>query len=93
MQVKVPPELAEYVRAEVASGRFPSASDLIAAAVASMRDATELSRAEISELRREVDVGLAQAKRGEFAEFTAEDVITERRAARSAARGRRRKGA
>jgi hypothetical protein len=41
-----------------------------------------LTEAEIEQIRREVDVGIGEADRGQFVEFTAEDVIRERRAAR-----------
>jgi predicted transcriptional regulator len=49
--------------------------------VAQLQADREFAGLPLNELRAEIDVGLAEADRGEFVEFTADDVIAERRAA------------
>ncbi len=81
MDVQLKPELEKFVHEQVEQGRYDSVEDVVNAAVAQLQTETELSPEDIAELRAEVDIGIAEADRGEFVEFTAEDIIAERRAA------------
>jgi len=81
MNVLLKPELEKFIDDEVQSGRYDSTADAINAAVARLQAEREIAGLSLDALRAEVDVGLAEADRGEFVEFTAEDVIAERRAA------------
>ena len=89
MQFALDPELAKFIDSQVKAGRYPSADDAINAAVARLQTDTEFSAAEVNDLRTDIDKGLAEADSGSFADFTAEEIIAERRAAMAA----RRKGA
>ena len=54
--------------------------------LALVKEQEELSPAEVEELREKLDPAIAEADRGEFVEFTADDVIAERRSALAARR-------
>jgi antitoxin ParD1/3/4 len=81
MNVLLKPELEKFIDDQVRSGRYDSAADAINAAVAQLQAERDFTGLSLDELRSEVDRGLAEADRGEFVEFSAEDVIAERRAA------------
>ncbi len=85
MDIVLSPEQQAFVDVLVHSGRFESAEQVIVYALDAVR---ELDQAEDTEwLREQIAVGIAEADRGEFVEFTAEDIIAERRAARQAKLG------
>ncbi len=75
MTVELSSDAARFVDEQVRAGRYPSAQAALDAAVGRLRDEAD------AELRALADVGLAEADRGDFVAFTAEDVIAERRAA------------
>ncbi|HSV13758.1 MAG TPA: type II toxin-antitoxin system ParD family antitoxin [Tepidisphaeraceae bacterium] len=83
MNISLDPKLARFVEERVKAGLYDSADDLINAAVARLKTDEEKAAEELADLRVDVDAGLAEADRGDFAEFTAEDVIAERHAARA----------
>jgi antitoxin ParD1/3/4 len=58
----------------VKSGRYLSESEVVAEALAGFREREAIRNAKLEELRAEVQVGIDQADRGDFVEFTAEDV-------------------
>ena len=61
-----------FVREQVASGRYATASEVIRAALHELEARTQ----ELDALRAHLDEGAAQATRGEFVEgFDVEDVI------------------
>jgi antitoxin ParD1/3/4 len=65
------PHWEKFVKREVASGRYASASEVIRDALRELEERgkrLELLRAHLAE-------GAAQAKRGEFAEFSIEDIV------------------
>jgi antitoxin ParD1/3/4 len=85
MNLSLKPDLEKYINEQVKAGRFASAEEAVNAAVAHLQAEAELSTAaDLDDLRADVRAGIEQADRGEFAEFTAEDVIAERRAALAA---------
>src|SRR2546423_15035710 len=83
MNVSLKPELARFIDDQVKLGKYDSAEDVINAAVARLQTDRELSEQDINELRTHLDGAIAEADRREFIEFTAEDVIAERRAIRA----------
>jgi putative addiction module CopG family antidote len=91
MRITLDPSLAKFITDQVKAGRYASTTDALNSAVARLQTDVELSKAGIERLRAELDPAIAEADRGEFVEFTAEDVIAERRAARGS-RSRRAKG-
>jgi antitoxin ParD1/3/4 len=81
MNITLKPDLEKFIDDQVRSGRYDSTVDVINAAVAQLQVERDLAIPPLVVLRSEIDAGLAEADRGEFLEFTAEDVIAERRAA------------
>lgn len=77
MQISISRELEQFIADEVKSGRFTSYEEVVNAAVIQLRDREELSNEDLSDLRAEIDVGIAQVDRKEFAKFTAQDIIDE----------------
>ena len=88
MTVTLRPNIEKFVGAKVDSGLFSSAEEAVNELLSQLQVQDELSLDEIAELRSAVDVGIAEADRGEFVEFTAKDVIAERRAAMAARGGK-----
>lgn len=81
MEIQLKPELEQFIREEVDRGRYDTPAEAVNAAVARLQTDAELSPDDLEDLRTELDLGIAEADRGEFAEFTAEEIIAERRAA------------
>ena len=88
MNVTLKPDLERFLQDEVRSGRFASMDDAVNAAVALLQTDRDSGGWDVDELRAEVDVGIAEADRGEFVQFTAEDVIQQRNADWQAKRGK-----
>lgn len=86
MNVSLKPEVQEFVEEKVRRGQYALPEEAVNALLSHARAQEELTADDLTELRAEIDIGLAEVDRGEFAEFTAEDVIAERRAAMSAHR-------
>jgi len=82
MTVRITPKNEKKLKTKVKSGQFASideaANELIALAIEEEKRSNE----DIDDLRREVQKGIEQADRGQFADFTAEQIIAEKRAAR-----------
>ncbi len=70
----LPPELARYVDAKVMAGTFASATDVVREGLRLLQDQDRQRAARHQELRDMVQVGLDQARRGEF---IAGDVVFE----------------
>ena len=73
------PELEKIVHDKVSKGEYGSAEEVVEAALLLLeQDRDEnLPSEELAELRGEIMKGANQADRGEFVEFTAEDIIRE----------------
>ncbi len=75
--ISLPPKIARYIRAKVKSGKYTNASEVVVDAVRKMQAAEDaatpqLVGAELEEVRRQVQEGVAQLENGEFEEFDAE---------------------
>jgi antitoxin ParD1/3/4 len=80
MHVNLTPTLDEYVLAKVKSGRYNNASEVIREAVRRMQDeeaeratASEYSRSEIEQIRRDVQLAVEQIERGESKDYDGEE--------------------
>lgn len=62
----------KFVKREVASGRYASASEVVRAA---LRELEERGK-RLEALRDHLDEGARQARRGEFKAFSVEDVVS-----------------
>jgi antitoxin ParD1/3/4 len=65
MNVSLTPELEVMVNEKVKSGLYTSASEVIREALRLLRRFDETRQRELEELNRQIDEGLAQAKRGQ----------------------------
>jgi Arc/MetJ-type ribon-helix-helix transcriptional regulator len=74
MQIELSGKAAEIVKAQLASGDYTSATEFITDIV--LR-ADEFNQLKLERLRREVNVGLEEIKRGEVVEFDLEDILNE----------------
>lgn len=66
MEIRLSPELAELVERDVAAGRFASAEEYIATAVALLHEREPWRDESAEELNAKLDEALAQAERGEL---------------------------
>jgi putative addiction module CopG family antidote len=89
MTVKLIPELERFIAEKVRNGEYASPQEAVNSLLAGLKEQEALTPEDVAELRVALDPAIAEADRGEFTEFTAEDVIAEARSARSG----RRKGA
>ena len=71
--VSLPPELDQFVEAKVASGRYPSASEVIREGLQLLKDRDVSRQDALEEVRKKIAVGLDQAERGEL--FDGEEVF------------------
>jgi antitoxin ParD1/3/4 len=89
MTVRLTAELERYIAEKVRSGEYASPQEAVNSLLSGLKEQEALTPEDVADLRAELDPAIVEADRGQFAEFTAEDVIAEARS-----RGpRRRKGA
>lgn len=83
MTVSLTPELEAFIASRVESGKFLSSSEVVREGLRLLEEREERRDAELDRLRRDIQVGLAQARAGELVD--GEKVFTdlERRAAAS----------
>ena len=70
MDVSLTPEQARYVDAQIRNGRYATADDVVHAGLRLLQEAEERRQRALDDLRREVQVGLDQADRGQVSPFT-----------------------
>ncbi len=75
INVSLTPEFEKFVEAEVASGRYQSASEVFREGLRLLQDREEKRKAALQEVRRKVRQGLDAAKRGEL--FDGGEVLRE----------------
>ncbi len=74
MNVNLTPEMAEYVSSELASGDYASASELVREALRSLRRDRDLETQKLALLKRELEIGIREAERGEFSTRSVDDI-------------------
>ena len=84
MNVLLRPDVQKFVEEKISSGQYATPDEAVNELLWHVREQEALTPDDIKELRDELDMGIAEADRGEFTQFTAEDVIAERHAARAA---------
>jgi len=83
MNISLSPKVQKFIEAKVRDGQYASPQEAVNVLLSHLHQQEQLTAADREELRAELDVGIAQADRGGFVKFTADDVIVERRAARA----------
>lgn len=86
MNVSLPSELAAFVEAEVASGDYSTASEVVCEALRLLRREREQYEQKIVALRRELQIGMDDIEAGRISSDTVEDVSRETLAAYRARR-------
>ena len=65
MDIHLTPRLEQFVQSKVQSGRYTSPSEVVREALRLMEQKEELRAIQLRELRNRIDMGLAEAGRGE----------------------------
>jgi antitoxin ParD1/3/4 len=65
MDVLLTPDLERYVQGQVDSGQYPTASEVIREGLRLLKERDQ----QLQELRREIQIGIDQAARGEVSRF------------------------
>ena len=66
LTVRLTPEMEKFVASRVASGRYPSASEVVREGLRLLEQHERAREAALDDLRREIAIGLEQARRGEL---------------------------
>ena len=77
MNISLTPELEQFVRSTVKSGRYSSASEVIEAALQLLEEREMERLVRLEELRKEIRIGIEASDRGEV--FDGEEVLKELR--------------
>jgi antitoxin ParD1/3/4 len=72
MNVSLTPELEQFVVGKVQSGMYHTASEVIREGLRLLKEKEELHQRKLAELRREVQIGIDQADRGQVSPFNEE---------------------
>ncbi|MDG3002535.1 type II toxin-antitoxin system ParD family antitoxin [Paludisphaera mucosa] len=72
MNVSLTPELEQFVDGKVQSGMYQTASEVVREGLRLLKEREEQQQAKLAELRREVQIGVDQADRGETSPLTDE---------------------
>jgi len=89
LAIQIPDDLKPFIDRSVKSGLFGDAGEFVVNLLYNVKaqseaELSEEQRAKLAALRAEISVGIAQADRGEFVEFAAQDIIAAGHAARPA---------
>jgi antitoxin ParD1/3/4 len=66
MSISIAPELEEFVRAKIASGKYLSANELFREAFGLLAERDEVQRRRIEAMNEFIQVGIDEFERGEF---------------------------
>lgn len=83
MNVSLTPELEQYVTNKVESGLYQTASEVVREGLRLLKEKEELHQTKLDELRREIQVGIDQADRGELSPLDAKGTLKRLRANRA----------
>jgi antitoxin ParD1/3/4 len=74
MNVSLPAELAAFVEHAVASGEYGTASEVVRDGIRLLRREQEAREEKLAVLRREVGIGVQQAREGRLSKRSAADI-------------------
>jgi antitoxin ParD1/3/4 len=92
MNVSLTPELEKYVSGKVQGGMYHSASEVIREGLRLLKEKDELHQKKLEDLRREIQIAIDQADRGQVKPLTDElvqDIKDRGRKRLAAQKGRR----
>lgn len=75
LNISLPPDLEEWVKAKVQSGQYNSVSEVIHHGLYLMQDQDTLRQIKLERLRKEIAASVEAAERGEVAPLDVEDII------------------
>lgn len=75
MNVSLTPQLEQFVREKVDSGRYLSASEVVREGLRLLEERDRVYQARLADLQKEITVGVEEADRGEL--FDGEEVMQE----------------
>jgi antitoxin ParD1/3/4 len=87
MTISLHPDLQKFVEEKIRAGFYRSPEEAVNDMLSQVYEQENLSAEDLADLRKEVKVGIDEADKGKFVEFTAEDVIAEKHAARKTKKG------
>ncbi|MBD2093039.1 type II toxin-antitoxin system ParD family antitoxin [Microcoleus sp. FACHB-1515] len=65
MEITLAPEVEQFIQAQIQSGRYSSAIEVILAGLQLLRDQEQIYKGRFEELRQEISIGLAESEAGE----------------------------
>ena len=74
MNVSLTTRLADFIEGEVAGGDYATASDVVGDALRLLEREKEVEQEKLEILRREIDIGIADADAGRLSKRTALDI-------------------
>jgi antitoxin ParD1/3/4 len=87
MNVSLTPELEKLVQTKVASGLYLSASEVVREALRLLEERDRFQAMKLEELRKEVQLGIDQADRGEVAPLDVRGTLAKVRSRRRSDKG------
>ena len=75
MNVSLTPQLEQFVREKVDSGRYLSASEVVREGLRLLEERDRVYQARLADLQKEITIGVEEAGRGEL--FDGEEVMQE----------------
>jgi antitoxin ParD1/3/4 len=83
MNVSLTPELERLVDEKVQSGRYPSASEVLREALQLLEERDKLREMTLEQLRKEIQIGVEQADRGELIPLDVQGTLAKVRSRRA----------
>jgi len=83
MHVSLTPELERLVHEKVESGRYPSASEVVREALHLLEERDKDREEKLERLRKEIQIGVDQADRGDLLELDVNATLAKVRARRA----------
>ena len=83
MNVSLTPELEQLIHKKVETGLYLSASEVVREALRLLEERDKLQAMRFEEVRREIQIGIDQAGRGEVAPLDVRETLTKVRGSRS----------
>ena len=77
MNVSLSDEFAEFINCEVASGEYSTASEVVRDALRLLRQEKAAEQEKLAILRREIAIGLEDARTGRLSTRSVMDILTE----------------